>query len=349
MDGQNVFIAYHGTYDDFGSVGKAKELFYFLQSNGINCYFFPNEVNSYFADTPIIAQKADKFVFVCNPSVTVNSDGSIANNGVFQEITSFWNNIYEGKRQRGDARVYVYNGFTAREANRLHIAFQGVAHFDENKFDKDQCFEEVLNWVTGKTGEIEKQRADAKPAPQADNGISNELKKVFVRRSIMNKAWNLTQMVSVARKIECVGISNNEMTMNMDESVLRHALDNGTEIELLFLNPKSKYCRFRENEEKQEKNTIKNHTEASLSFIRRLKKSAAAGNYKNLRIYLYDAMPRMNMIFIDGEHLLLQYYANTVPGASNPCFYIKKLTDGQLFDFYYNQYTLIRNSSKGVE
>ena len=58
-------------------------------------------------------------------------------------------------------------------------------------------------------------------------------------------------------------------------------------------------------------------------------------------------MPRLNMIFIDGEPLLLQYYANAVPGASNPCFYIKKKEDGQLYDFFYEQYQYIRE--RGTE
>ena len=37
MEQQDVFIAYHGTYDDNGSLAKAKELFYYLQSQGIKC------------------------------------------------------------------------------------------------------------------------------------------------------------------------------------------------------------------------------------------------------------------------------------------------------------------------
>lgn len=30
MEKQDLFIAYHGTYNDNGSLAKAKELFYFL-------------------------------------------------------------------------------------------------------------------------------------------------------------------------------------------------------------------------------------------------------------------------------------------------------------------------------
>ena len=96
MEQQDIFIAYHGTYADNGSLAKAKDLFYYLQSQGIKCYFFPNQNNDYFANTPIAAQKSNKFLFVCNDNVDVKEDGSIRNNGVYQEVTAFWNCIYEG-------------------------------------------------------------------------------------------------------------------------------------------------------------------------------------------------------------------------------------------------------------
>ena len=92
--------------------------------------------------------QSDKFLFVCNNNVDVNEDGSIRNNGVFQEITAFWNCIYEGKRKRGDAKVYAFGGFTSERANELHLAFQGVAHFDENLSSQEKTFEEVAKWVS---------------------------------------------------------------------------------------------------------------------------------------------------------------------------------------------------------
>lgn len=348
MESCDVFLAYHGTYTDNGSVQKAKDLFFFLQSCGVQCYFFPNVSSAYFAETPVYAQKSRKFLLVCNSNVDLKQDGTIANNGVYQEITSFWNCIYDGRRERGDARVFVYGGFDTASADKLHLAFQGVAHFDGNGEGEERCFDAVLRWIKGEN------MADSVFSRANDNdsfefsGISSELKKAFVRRSVMNKMWNLTQMVSVARRIECLGISNNEMTMNMDEAVLKRALENNAEIELLFLRPRSRFVRIRENEEKQERNTIRNNTDASISFTRRLKNSASNGVYNNLRIYVYDLLPRVNMIFIDGAHLLLQYYANTIPGASNPCFYIKRLGDNQLFDFYYDQYTRIKSISKEI-
>lgn len=356
MEQQDVFIAYHGTYNNNGSLAKAKELFYFLQSQGVKCYFFPNQTNDYFANTPIAAQKSHKFLFVCNGNVEVKEDGTISNNGVYQEVTAFWNCIYEGKRQRGDAKVYAYDGFSPQRANDLHLAFQGVAHFDESLSSPDQCFDEVLRWVLGSAEEESgpsMQQTVAAPVGSTVNvseGTSTELKKVFVRRSTMNKSWNLRKMISVAEKIECLGISNNEMTLKMDAETLFEALNRGAQIEVLFLDPNGKNTKLREKEEKQVKNTIVNNTKTTLNYIMRIKKRNEYGKvYDNLKVFVYDSIPRMNMIFIDGTHLLLQYYANSVPGASNPCFYIKKQADNQIFDFYYKQYKLIRDSGKELK
>lgn len=351
MEQQDIFIAYHGTYDNDGSLAKAKELFYYLQSVGIKCYFFPNQNNDYFANTPIAAQKSDKFLFVCNNNVDVNEDGSIRNNGVFQEVTAFWNCIYEGKRKRGDAKVYAFDGFTSEKANELHLAFQGVAHFDENLSSPEKAFEDVANWVRNSSDGENKDSVDhIEETKTVFDGTSSELKKVFVRRSTMNKSWDLRKMICVAEKIECLGISNNEITLKMDSAALLEALERGAQIEVLFLDPKGKNTRLREKEESQEKNTIVNNTQTTLKYIMRIKKHNELGKvFDNLKVYVYDSIPRMNMIFIDGKHLLLQYYANNVPGASNPCFYIKKQAENQVYDFYYNQYKVIREGGKELK
>lgn len=352
MEQQDIFIAYHGTYDDNGSLSKAKELFYYLQSRGVKCYFFPNQNNGYFANTPIAAQKSDKFLFVCNGNVDTNEDGTIRNNGVYQEVTAFWNCIYEGKRKRGDAKVYAFGGFSTEMANELHLAFQGVAHFDENLSSQEQCFEDVYQWVTGMQEPSARSAASGIRAEQTAlrDGTSSELKEVFVRRSAMNRLWDLRRMICVAEKIECLGISNNEITLKMDSAVLLDALSRGAQIEVLFLDPKGKNTKLREKEEGQVKNTIANNTQTTLNYIMRIKKQNELGKeFDNLKVYVYDSIPRMNMIFIDGVHLLLQYYANNVPGSSNPCFYIKKQADNQVFDFYYHQYQIIRDSGRELK
>ncbi len=348
---KQLFIAYHGTYEKEGSLEKARELFYFLQSRGVDCYFFPNQGSGgYFADTPIKVKESAKFLFVCNPNVATNPDGSVSCNGVVQEITTFWNCMYERKRERGDAKVYAYGGLHSAEANELHIMFQGVTHFDESRYTEEECFEQIYAWVMNIDADATRSNtADREMQSPVIQSTSLEVQTVYIRRSLMNEAWNLRSMISVADKIECLGISNHEMTTRMDERLLVDALNRGTQIELLFLDPKGKYTRFRENEEHLKKNVIKNNTNASLDYALRIRDVEVSSDAReNLGIFIYDQVPRMNMIFLDGMHLLLQFYSNDVPGANNPCFYIKRLAQGQLYDFYYSQYEKIRNSGKRI-
>lgn len=348
MEMRDVFIAYHGTYDKYGSLERAKDLFYYLESKGVKCYFFPEEKSAYFAETPIAVKSAKKFLLVCNKYINTDNSGNIVNNGIKQELQTFWNCIYEGKRQRGDARVYSFDGFTAEMANELHIAFQGVAHFDETNSSTDICYQQIYDWIINDTiDNIEptakrNQYFSSQRREPSIAGTSSEIEKVFLRRSYMNKLWDFSRMILIAKKIECLGISNNELTLGMDEESLRMALKHGLNLELLFLDPSKNCTKEREREEGQAKNTIKNNTNATLSFVKRLRRSLPESVRNNLNFYTYNLVPRMNMIFLDEKHLLLQYYANAVPGASNPCFYIKKKANNQLYDFYHNQYIYIK-------
>lgn len=352
MELRDVFIAYHGTYDELGSLERAKDLFYFLESRNIKCYFFPKEKSSYFAETPIAVKNAKKFILVCNKYIKLDKDGNIVNNGIKQELQTFWNCIYEGKRQRGDARVYSFDGVTAEMANEFHISFQGVAHFDETNSSTELCFQQIYEWIISDANtdvdfiQEENKFPRLEKSEAATIGISFEIEKVFLRRSFMSKAWDISRMIMVAKKIECLGISNNELTLGMDEESLKIALMNGLNLELLFLDPIKKYTKEREREEKQKKNTIRNNTNTTLNFIKRLHGLLPDEVKGNLSYYTYNLVPRMNMIFFDEKHLLLQYYANAIPGASNPCFYIRKKADNQLYDFYHNQYIFIKERSK---
>jgi hypothetical protein len=71
--------------------------------------------------------------------------------------------------------------------------------------------------------------------------------------------------------------------------------------------------------------------------------------YSQIELNLYDEIPRVNMIFIDGSVVFVQYYANNVKGSSNPTMMIEnKNTDG-LFSFYQRLYNrILHNSTKQV-
>ena len=345
----DLFIAYHGTNDSRGSLEKAKEIFFYLEPRGIKCYLFVTTDSSYFGETPQFVAKSGKFLLVCNQNIGIASDGSIINNGVAQEIKVFYNMIYANNRRDGDARVFAYDGLSAKAANDLHIAFNNVAHFVEDPIQPDRTLEAVLRWV--RSSDVP---SVSLPTPEQSGRLdtsyelatSNEVKMVFPKRSLMRKSWDLRRLISVSNTIECIGISNNEMTLGLDEELLIDTIHRGAKMTLLFLDPKSPHTREREKEEGQQKHTIKNHTNACLSFAFRVVDQLDASEKSSFEILAYDEIPRMNMIFIDAKHLLLQYYATAVAGASNPSFYIQKTGASPVFDFYYRIYHHIKEKAK---
>ena len=63
------------------------------------------------------------------------------------------------------------------------------------------------------------------------------------------------------------------------------------------------------------------------------------------RIYQYDEVPRLNLIIIDSV-IILQYYANSVPGLKNPCFIIERQEDeSPLYDFCVNVYESLKSNA----
>jgi hypothetical protein len=349
----DVFIAYHGTNDEFGSLPKATELYIDLSARGINCYFFKAEPNAYFGMTPQAAQESKRFLLVCNSSLSLN-DGKIAHNGVEQELAAFYNLVYNGKRKQGDARCYLFDGLDAKTADQMHMLFNNVAHFDEEYSSNEQLLQELENWIlldttSSSDTHVPNTTTIRKPATLTKN-TSKELQMVFPRRAMMTEMWDFRKMLSVASSVEAIGISINELTIKMDQRVIENALQSGCEITLLFLDPKGKNIKVREKEEGQEKNTIVNNTKSTINLAKRIKFKNTKNNvFDNLMLYKYDIIPRMNMIFIDKEHLLLQYYATTISGSNNPCFYFRKIEGSTVFDAYYSEFQKIKDKAKRID
>lgn len=150
MAERKLFIAYHGTYDETGSLRKAEALYRYLTAAGVDCFLFSDVANTNsdaFINTPLIANQCEKFILVCNDHIPVDSNGHATSNGVLTEIEYFYKRLYFKKSKAGDARVYGFGAMTAIMANELHPIFQGAAHFTEEQYGRE-CFDEVLKWVT---------------------------------------------------------------------------------------------------------------------------------------------------------------------------------------------------------
>ncbi|MBQ8238739.1 MAG: ATP-binding protein [Oscillospiraceae bacterium] len=151
--GWDVFIAYHGTYDDDGSIQKAQELYDYLTSKGVACYFYPQMHKAKFADTSKIAIDCDKFLLVANSQIAqkLNDQGRLKKGDpIHSEIDTFYDNrIGNDRSQQDRIRVYAFNGYTDVQADQIYpVATHGVEHFDEKRDGVEPSMRKLLSWAS---------------------------------------------------------------------------------------------------------------------------------------------------------------------------------------------------------
>lgn len=142
----DVFIAYHGTDDPSGSIGKAEEIYNLLASLGINCFFNPvTNKGGRFGDTPTCARHSKLFLLVANSHLKTNGYNEIVSPGLYNEIDAFRGVIFNDPARKGNARVYCYDGLTVQQADRLDTIFSMVEHFEEGPRTNAQ--EKLIQWI----------------------------------------------------------------------------------------------------------------------------------------------------------------------------------------------------------
>ena len=150
MTKRKLFIAYHGTYDQNGSLKKAEKIYDYLREHGVDCFLFSAHAgtnNTAFMNTPIIASESEKFLLVCNENIHMDAEGRVTNHGILQEIDGFHTRYYDNESSKGDARVYGFGEMDSKKAAKLHFIFRGSAHFTEVHRSEEECLKELLEWV----------------------------------------------------------------------------------------------------------------------------------------------------------------------------------------------------------
>lgn len=143
-----VFIAYHGTNNQKGSLKKAEEIYNFLTSNNIKCFFNPiTNGSGRFGDTPFYASHSKLFLLVANSTIEVNNYSEISGSGLYNEIDAFRGAIFNSRERKGSARVYAYDGLSASIASRLDVLFNMTEHFEEDVLGKTLAENKLIQWV----------------------------------------------------------------------------------------------------------------------------------------------------------------------------------------------------------
>lgn len=156
MDTWDVFIAYHGSYENTGSKQKAKEISDWLKGKGIRTYFFDDDETNRFGETPGMAAYSTLFLLVANQDILVNYNGEVTGTGLLSELKAFYNKkVYAYKGRHTLARVYCYDQCTAERANDFHMMFNNVDHFEEGRDGEEQSLSKLYDWIVSGKNEIQ--------------------------------------------------------------------------------------------------------------------------------------------------------------------------------------------------
>lgn len=177
--------------------------------------------------------------------------------------------------------------------------------------------------------------------------LCHELRKVFYARHDFQKIYDMQTIIENADSVECLGISNNELTLNLGVANLRKAINRGCKITMLFLDPESKFNSIREKEEGQKEGNISSNT---IVTINQAVRACDGIHHENVRLLKYDTVPRLNLIFINHHEMYLQYYAPHVEGYNNPTFIFEKdntnsNAKNSVYDFYHSCFEILCENS----
>lgn len=335
----DVFIAYHGSYATDGSRSYADRIFDYLSSRGIECFYFPHANKDIYKANIIEVMRSRVFLLVCTNGLHLLENGKIDPKNHYElstEIDAFYALTQIGEVSVTDAKVVVCGEFHKGDESKFHELFANRTHFFHEGSEAD--LQTLYEWVIERI---------ARRKTWQETQITSEIKEVFATRASMNQSCRFDDLIATAHAVRVIGISNSEVTARINPNAIVNCVEHGGKVEMLFLDPDGQFTKLREQEEGLRVNRIKNITnvniETAVGFYDRIQT-----NKDNFMLYTYDKQPRMNMIFVD-NYLILQYYANNIPGIENPSFFIEKQENSPIFRFCENVYNYLKSSAVRIE
>lgn len=335
----DVFIAYHGSYATEGSRSYADKIYDYLSSHGLECFYFPHANKDIYKANIIEVMRSRVFLLVCTNGLHLLEDGKIDPKNHYElstEIDAFYALTQIGEVSVTDAKVVVCGDFHKGDESKFHELFANRTHFFHEGSEAD--LQKLYEWVIERT---------ARRKTWQETQITSEIKEVFATRASMNQSCRFDDLIATAHTVRVIGISNSEVTARINPNAVINCVEHGGNVEMLFLDPDGQFTRLREQEEGLRANRIKNITnvniETAIGFYDKIQT-----NKDNFKLYTYDKQPRMNMIFVD-NYLILQYYANNIPGIENPSFFIEKQDNSPIFKFCENMYNYLKSGAIQIE
>ena len=335
----DVFIATHELTNNHKNV-FAEKLYRFLDYSGIKCFYFPLEKQDSYKTSIVELIKSRMLIFICTDALNTTSSGEIDRKFHYDLCSKL--DLYYGLSQSEDivrakdAKVVVLgNKWAKGEEEKLHPLFMGRSHIYYK--NEKECLEEILDWVQTRLLDQKELLGHIE---------SSEVIKPYMTRTEMMLDVGYKKKLENAKFLYGIGISNTEV-MRLEYSVFERILKKGGKVCLAFLDPNGKFTQIREFEENVKKGRIKQTTDFNLQMARDIYDELGPEK-ENFKVYLYDRVPRVNLMIID-DIALLQYYDSFNRGMYNPSFLIKKGENSGLYKYCLQKVNEIIGTATGLK
>ena len=185
----------------------------------------------------------------------------------------------------------------------------------------------------------------AGPSPSVERDLAG-VEAVFRTLAEFMAAMPPESLFDGAQMIEAAGLSHNLLCQSYPTSKLVKLINQGGEVEALFLLPHGESIAQREEEEEFEIGRLSMLTDLNISTLvaqvrRRLDPAALPG----LRIGTYDQTIRLNLIFIDDEICICQPYLHAARGVDAPTFVVRNNEQDGFYESLRSCYRWLRSKA----
>jgi hypothetical protein len=185
--------------------------------------------------------------------------------------------------------------------------------------------------------------AHERDAPLAD------VAGVFGTRAEFAYAMPPHAMFDDAREIKAAGLSLNLICQQYPDQGLHRLIENGTELQCLFLDPDGEAIKAREREEGYTDHHLIMLTKLNIEVLSRLRDRLPAEAKDRLSLAVYDETIRFSIVLVDAETCVVQPYLPQARGVDSPTFLLHKSPDETgLYNTFEQVYTELWGRSRSI-
>ena len=172
-------------------------------------------------------------------------------------------------------------------------------------------------------------------ADNSDDAIrQNELLRVYHSRRAFRRDYSYAALFEQAREILAVGIRLDGIVRYFPaEKVIDLLTKKHCSITLCFLDPDSRYCVAREQEERYEQGQLRDLIRSNIKRIQTTRASIPSEYASRLRVYTYDMPCRFNICLLDDTFLTAQFYMHE-RGEDTPLYVYQRRERHGLFEYH---------------